>query len=205
MDRQDVEKTIAVLMTVYTVQARKFTESEIDGMIASWSILLDDLSPDLLQAAALKHASTQRFWPTPADLRSAASEIDDLTRSDHLEANDAWSEVSRALSRGLYEVDEEKGLMQFRASRADDWTDPLIQRAIDGIGGWRALRHSQNAAADRARFLQAYDRYKARQRQDKMIPSALQKAIAAVRAQSQNANAIDLRAAMQGYAQLLEG
>jgi len=46
-----------------------------------------------------------------------------------------------------------------------------VQRAVDAIGGLSYLRYSEDAVADRARFVQAYDALAEReQREARMLP-----------------------------------
>ena len=91
--------------------------------------------------------------------------------------------MSSRLRRGGFYVRDEWGAYQRRAPRADDWSHPLIQRAIDGVGGWQALKDPQaNAAADRARFLEAFTVYAARERRDRDMLPCVRQAVERIRA-----------------------
>ena len=41
--------------------------------------------------------------------------------------------------------------------QSPEFSTPMIQRAIDGLGGWRAFCAGDNLVADRAHFLKIYE------------------------------------------------
>ena len=107
-----------------------------------YRLALADIDPALLWTAVLQHISNSKWLPTIAELRQRADEII-LEEAGHLAAPEAW------------------GLLLREVRRVGHWGAPDLppnaRQALDAIGGWRALCMSENSAADRARFLEAYN------------------------------------------------
>ena len=111
--------------------------------------LLADIPGVVLEQAALEHISRSTFFPTIAELRSAAFDILEAanpTPTDY----EAWSEVQAEIRRVGH-----CGQPQF--------TNLLAAQAVDQLG-WRYLCLSENPVADRAHFVQAYQALAERQR-----------------------------------------
>lgn len=182
MATQDtVLKALTVLSTAFPALGNKLTEDKIEAMIVAWHTVLYDVPDDLLERATLHICGTACFFPSAGELRQAAFDLVDLG-ADIPTAQDAWAEVSRCLRTGFY-MEDERGFYQRRAPTAEDWSHPLIQRAIDGVGGWQALNDPQGlAAADRARFLEAYQVYATRDRRDRAMLPTVRQAVEQIRA-----------------------
>lgn len=129
-----------------------------EATIAAYHRVLEDVPGDVLDRAALHLGSTNTFFPAAAELRAAAFELVE-TAQGIPNAWDAWTEVTKSFgTNGIY-------------WGAPDWTHPLIARAVDAIGGYAALCRSENAMADRARFVQAYETFLLRERdKSRMLP-----------------------------------
>jgi len=124
----------------------------------AYHMILGDLDAKMLELAAKEMGRKKTFFPTAGEIRKAAWAL--VEKANGIpSANDAWAEVCKSFgSHGYY-----RG--------APDWSNPLIGKAIAGIGGYAALCISENPPADRARFLQAYDSYLERERDDAaMLP-----------------------------------
>ena len=152
MDELEFGKALAVLEDAYpryTLEPR---------VVRTWYAILGDLDPELLKAAVLQIASENRpFLPAPGEVRQCAFDLVDR-QSDVPTAWDAWSEVCKRFGTHGH-------------ARLPEFSHPLIKRAIDGVGGWRMLCMSENAVADRARFVQAYETLAKRERaQSRMLP-----------------------------------
>jgi len=120
--------------------------------------ILSDLPLDLVEAAILQLITEDSPWcPSVGQIRSCA--FDMLDRESGVPtAWDAWAEVTRRFGTHGH-------------SRLPEFSHPLIKQAVDGVGGWRALCMSENAIADRARFVQAYETLAKRERaQSRMLP-----------------------------------
>jgi hypothetical protein len=75
-------------------------------------------------------------------------------------AHEAWGEVTRKIGSVGY-------------MREPEFEDPLTYRAVEAIGGWRRLCHSQESmmASNRARFIEAFEKLRAQEREDaRMLP-----------------------------------
>jgi hypothetical protein len=109
--------------------------------VATYQRALADIDPELLRVAVLKHISISKWFPTIAELRQAVTGLI-LEAEGQLAAPEAWGVVMREVRRvGHWRKPE---------------LSPLVQQAVEAVGGWRQICFSENIAADRARFLEAY-------------------------------------------------
>ena len=97
--------------------------------------LLADVDPELLQTAALRHMAASQWFPTIAELRQAAADIA-LERDGILPAPAAWGVA---------------------LSSPRDATPEIRQAVKLTCGDFYNLRMSTTQAADRARFIDAYN------------------------------------------------
>ena len=137
-------------------------------VIESYWIILADVEPDLLIAATQQIAASPEtnFFPRAGALRAAAFGLVE-TASGTPNADDAWDEVMKAIGKyGMY--------------RKPEFSDPLIQTALDGIGGWRTLCMSDESETSYTRdaFKKSFAAMIGRARTDvRMLPAV--RAIAA--------------------------
>ena len=101
---------------------------------------LGDLPHELLAAAVQRAVATSRFFPSIAELRSAAAALVD----DAPQADEAWAIVMREVSR-------------IGRTGKPDLQHDRIRNAVQAIGGWYELCQSEMMQADRAAFFRAYD------------------------------------------------
>ena len=122
--------------------------------------LLVDLDFDTLKAATLQCATIHKFFPTVAEIRAAAVELQTMAEGIPGEA-EAWGEVINQLRIvGSYGVPE--------------FSHPLIVQVVRQLG-WINLCMSENQPADRARFMDAYsDAFNRSRRRAQMLPEVLQ-------------------------------
>lgn len=131
--------------------------------IQIYCIKLADLDPDLLSTAADMHISSQKFFPTIAELRGAVASL--IERGlNTASAIEAWGIVVEKMKTVGNTVD-------FGGYHPDCFADkPLIDKVVKSMG-WNELCRTENAIADRARFLQAYEVELSRAREDmKFLP-----------------------------------
>ncbi|MCP4448262.1 MAG: hypothetical protein GY811_23425 [Myxococcales bacterium] len=116
------------------------------AIIELWRSLLHDLPAGSAILATRSALSMASHPPTPGEIRRAAlgGVLHGPTGAE------AWGEVSKAIGRWGRD----------RADRAGvpPWSSPAIAPTIAAVGGWRALCGSENQVADRARFVDAFDR-----------------------------------------------
>jgi hypothetical protein len=162
----EIGKIIMILAAAYpnfkagrTAAERKARLSE---MIGAYTAILNDLDADRLAQTAYHLASTNTFFPSAAELRAAYYNLEERAAGVPT-ADEAWNEVKRLFRRGY---------SRYRAPPEEAFSHPLIRKALAGIGGWLALCNSENDAADRARFLQAYEIHMRRNREiSRMLPA----------------------------------
>jgi hypothetical protein len=160
-----------------------------DRTCAIYFDVLHDIPIELLHNAARQCVATLKWFPKPSEIREQAIELIMIALGIPT-ANDAWAEVTRRMNNafrvhevdgkvtlgitGMYELTPQ-GYLTRRQPTAQDWSTPLIQKAIDGIGGWTALQMSDNPISDRTQFLRAYERYSMRQLQiARLLPETRQ-------------------------------
>lgn len=139
------EATLKVLI----VLASAYPKFELtEPTIRIYKELLADIPPEILQLAAKGVISENVFFPAVAELRKKAFEI--MCNHQSLPtAFEAWSKVRGFLSDGRGHP---------IVSNGKEWgIDPLLHKVVGYVGGWTYLATSENQAADRARFIQAYE------------------------------------------------
>ncbi|MCH8093252.1 MAG: hypothetical protein IH953_01535 [Chloroflexi bacterium] len=119
---------------------------------------LADIPVDALHAATLDMVAESKFFPSVAEIRKSAFS---LMAEEEPDAYSAWATTLDYVRQG-------RGHPIKGKSR--EWDIPaVIEQTVRQIGGWSHLAMAENVAADRARFIDAYDRmiekqeYKTRQ------------------------------------------
>ena len=89
----------------------------------TWYSLLKDIPYQVASMAVQSYLQTEKFPPTPADIRKYATQITE-TKEDSMSELEAWSLVRKAISNGNY-----------GAEREFEKLPPVIQDAI-GSPAW---------------------------------------------------------------------
>lgn len=123
-----------------------------------------DLSFEMAKAAVLDLMASSKWMPAISEIRRAALAI----FSDTPTAGEAWAEVTQSFGcGGVY-------------GRVPEWSDEIVGRAVEAMGGFRLLCFSDNLMADRAHFLRIYDTLVQRREYDQLrLPEARQLALEA--------------------------
>lgn len=124
---------------------------------------LYDVPDEVLEAAAIQCVRDCTFFPKVAELKNASYSIM-IDEMDLPTPFEAWQMVQAHLRKPptLF-----RGGQHYRLAPLP----PLIEKAVAGVGGWYALRHTDNLVADRARFYQCYEAVIRRERQRlEMLP-----------------------------------
>jgi hypothetical protein len=170
--KREVAELIAILAASFPAFKEKlgrFAKQEKQRMVHAYHIALSDIDADLLGCVVEHIISTATFFPSAGEIRRAAFHLAEIGLGIP-SAQDAWAEVSAMTRKGFYKQ-AAGGWYEVRPPTPDDWSHPLVQKAVDAVGGWVALRTSENTVADRARFIQAYDVYVERYREtERMLP-----------------------------------
>jgi len=151
------KKTIGEMVALLTAQWPKDQATELTLKV--YQLVLADIPDDVLQAAVMQLLGQATFRPTAAEVRKAAF---DLMRGHEASAIEAWGEVKR---------------MVHRPAAERHWTTPLIPEALRCVGGLSAFAFSlvDDEPSWRARFLEAYNTLRERQRKDAlMLPQVKQ-------------------------------
>ena len=135
--------------------------AEMDALVNAWLGMVAHLDAATFQAALQLVATRSEFFPTPALVLAAVTELTTMPARTGLEA---WNEVRRAIAEhGVYHPPGGAQYGEFRNYQWD-FSDPLVSRLIDGAKAWAELCLSENEIADRARFIDAYDKLQVRER-----------------------------------------
>jgi hypothetical protein len=111
--------------------------------------LLADIPGEVLEQSSMEHISHSTFFPSIAELRSAAFSIIEAAHPIPT-AYEAWSEVQVLIQRiGHY--------------NDPVFDNPLTAQVVKQLS-WRYLCLSDNPVADRAHFIQAYQALVERER-----------------------------------------
>lgn len=149
-----IEAIWNLMTTNYAYIQKDKTAEDLAALLDIWKTLLADIPPEVLKAAAFQHIASSKWFPTVAELRELAREI---TCPARLTGVEAWGVVKREIARvGL--------------SGKPDFGDEFIAAAVRTLG-WGSLCMSEFEAADRARFIQCYETFIAREdRQAALLP-----------------------------------
>ena len=111
-------------------------------IVKAWKIMLSDISYPIAKAAVVRVCRSSKFFPSIAEIVSAAYDID--PRCEHLPtAAEAWEEVT--------------GLMRKAGPTfVPTYSCEPVRRAARAIG-WNNLCWSENPEATRAHFLRLYE------------------------------------------------
>jgi hypothetical protein len=140
-------RTIAEILTVLAAAYPRF-KLPVET-IRIYEQTLSDIPVDALHAATLDLVAESKFFPTVSEIRKSAFALmaqDDGT----LDAYSAWAIT-------LDFVRDGRGNPITGKVRKWD-IPPEVEQAVRQIGGWSYLAQTENIVADRARFLECFDR-----------------------------------------------
>lgn len=141
MTDKQVRQLVALLLGAFPhAKANEYT-------VKAYERMLLDLDAKAASAALEHLMATSKYMPTIAEIRAAVAE---MQRGPVKAGGEAWGDVLRAIGRfGYY--------------RLPQFDDPVTAKCVDAFG-WTNLCLSENQEADRARFIQLYDRLAAQER-----------------------------------------
>lgn len=141
------DRVIAQMFQLLLAQWPK--EPVKDLTLTVYARCLADLPDELLEAAVIHCLSTCTFMPRVAEIRKAATEIA-AGALDIPTAYEAWGRVKQLIRHGYGHPNHQPAPDEF-------YGHPLVKRAVDCLGGLREIAFGENAEADRARFVAAYE------------------------------------------------
>lgn len=154
MTEAEADKLTASALTAYRHLRAISTMTTDDriALMALWARVFVDVEYRAADAALLRHIRTSEFFPTPAEIGRI---VDEAQHGRVSAGAEAWEAVRKAFgSVGRY--------------RDPVFADPVTTRVVAALG-WRELCDSENAIADRARFIDAYDKLAADHAEDRSV------------------------------------
>lgn len=149
MTKLEVAKLVGVLMASFP-NGKVAAETS-----AIYERMLADLDYPAANAAVERLLATSRFLPTVAEIREAALT---LYAGELRPGGDAWGSVLTAIRKYGY----------VRVPGVDfQFDDPVTADAVRALN-WTELCNSENVAADRARFIELYDKLAASARRSQL-------------------------------------
>lgn len=151
MNTLEAKKLIAVLIAAFPGKAT-------DATVQIYERMLGDLEYVAANAAVERLLATAKFLPTIAEIREATLTVH---AGEIRPGAEAWGEVLRAIAR--YGRNRTPG---------DDFqfSDPVTAECVAALK-WRELCDSENQVADRARFVELYDKLAAQNRRAQLSES----------------------------------
>jgi len=117
MSREEVIKLLGILYSAYPYIKDKVNDPE--AMVNTWEMCLGDFSAESVYKAARLHMNTNRFFPTPADIRSNIVRAEMVYRDSEIDQKrlEAKPEPSTAI-----------------AVRQEEWTDEKLEDLCRFVG-----------------------------------------------------------------------
>lgn len=156
----EIVKVWTVLINCYPYFGKDKSAGDLKLTLGIYERLLADIPADVLEAAAMQHIASAKFFPTVAELRDLAAA---LVLPPPMAALEAWGELRQ---KAIVEWNRytDNGHMPWPT-----FSDPLIGHILAVMGGPQTLQDSTFEAADRARFLELYEELAQRRRQEAML------------------------------------
>lgn len=151
MTQTEIMKLVAMLVATYR-NTMRLDDRELVTMSAVYETMLADLDAEAATCAVKRLIASSKWMPTIAEIRSAVLEI---TEGPVRAAGDAWGDVREAIGTvGM--------------NRYPRFADPVVARCVDALG-WTELCLSENAVADRARFIELYAQLATSERRERVV------------------------------------
>ena len=137
---KDVAEVVAIISAAYP----SFAPTE--HTVEVYYQFLRDIPASLLKQAAAQSVAEagRKFAPSIGELRGAVAEIRRVIAGTP-SSYDAWHEVLKAI-------------LEVGSYGTPVFSHPLVTKAVRALG-WHNLCMSENQAADRARFIEAYEQF----------------------------------------------
>jgi hypothetical protein len=157
MTKTEAAKLVAIAMAACPTPASFLEEANVEAMVLAWALVLRDIDYPKAEAALARYLcerDTAGRLPSPGHIRGI---VDEAAHGRRRHGADAWGDVLRTIGAvGRY--------------RDPTFDDAVTQRCVDRLG-WRDLCDSENAIADRARFIELYDKLAVEATSDRAVAS----------------------------------
>lgn len=151
MTEAEAQKLVTVLVTAFPNTMVRLTTDQQQQTMSVYRRMLGDLDYACANAAVERLLATSRFMPTVAEIRDV---VQSLTVGEQIPGGEAWGHVVKAIAaQGAYRVPGTDFVFR----------DPVTVQVVGALG-WVNLCQSENQPADRARFIELYDKLAARDR-----------------------------------------
>ena len=153
-----------MLCAAFPDHVARLSDETMEAQVQLYHRMLCDLDLCDLEAVALRHMAESQWFPKISELRKAAAR---LTHPEALDPAEAWEQVCKAIPRYGATIAGTDG------AGIPPFDDPLTAVVVRQFG-WNNLCFSDNPVADRARFIEAYERQATRSYQRAALPAGLQ-------------------------------
>lgn len=150
MTLYEAEEIVTVLASAYPLVVGRFSETQARAWLTTYSTAIVDLDYETTKKAAARLIKTSP-WVSIAELRAA---VVDVVHGQARTGAEAWGDVLAKIGR--YGMNRPP-LVDDGERKPWRFDDELINLLADA-STWREWCLSENQAADRARFIDAYDR-----------------------------------------------
>ena len=165
MNDVEVKQMLATMVSVYT---KKLMPEINEFTVNVWQRILADIDFKAAQASLIKWMSTERYPPTPADIRSgiAIAQMGVISSPD-----DAWKLIQQAVRKYGY-MNQDEALKSF----------PELINRIVGRFGWMhyCMMPMEDVATYYAQFRNAYNDECQKTKERLQIPDDIQKTLARI-------------------------
>lgn len=149
-------KDIAVLQARLIASFPNYHPADLDLTCQVWLDILGDLSSEMIKAAVLQYSSENHdFAPSAGTIRDLAMRLN-ASASGIPDAHQAYKEVMEMPTDMTRTKVTEEGGQYFIDKTKLTWSHELIGITAATIG-WPKTFPTDNATADRAQFLKAYE------------------------------------------------
>lgn len=156
MNRQETSQILAILFAAFPSSRPHQSKAELT--LDVWSTALHDISADTARQVVQALIETRTFMPAIAEIRSMASQA---SRGRVRSGAEAWPGVMAAMRQeGAYRTPGQEFV----------FADPITARCVQ-LMDWQTLCLSENTVADRARFIELYDKLATEVRSESQSPA----------------------------------
>ena len=159
MTKQEFAQFVMALKTYYPRE----TLLPNNQAVELWFRQLSDIPYNVAEVALNQWVATNKWSPSIADIREAATGIQAGTMPNW---GEGWDQVQRAIRYYGY----------YNQQKALESMDEITRQTVQQMG-FRNICLSENEAADRANFRMIYERLAERARQNAQIPERLHQLI----------------------------
>lgn len=164
----DIEaaEVVKLLFALYPTQRRSMSAKDAEMFTSVCMDAFADLEAGAARAAITRLAMTAKWLPTIAEIREAVGIVHHGDRRDGISA---WGDVLELHGFRNREALADFDPLVIEVCQRFGWIEwRTLWRAGQDIEQWHVV-HGENESADRARFVEAYDKAAMKQRKDAQV------------------------------------